>query len=90
MIASARNALSEARSSLRSAPTGKGSQSDIAMMKADLDGVELTLDEADGAYLDERYLDARIRAEAARTRAVAVQTDISNAIEIIRTARNRR
>ena len=89
MIASARTVLAQARSSLRKAPTGKGSQSDIAMMKADLNGVAMTLDEADGAYLDERYLVARIKAEAARTTAEAVREDIDNAIEITRTARRR-
>ena len=49
----------------------------------------MTLDEADGAYLDERYLIARIKAEAARTTAEAVRVDIDNAIEITRTARRR-
>lgn len=85
----ARAVLEEARTLLRRAPGGKGSRADLAMMSADLDGVETALFEAEGALGEGRYLDAKTGAEAALGTAESVKNEIENALETVRGARRR-
>lgn len=90
LIAEARQVLTEARSSLASAPGGKGGQADLALMKADLDEVEITLTEADADFAAERFMEARLKAEAVRNTAETVRSDIETAIRTIAQARRGR
>lgn len=65
MIADTRTALGETMQLLEKAPRGKGSQADIAAMKADLANVETSLGEADSALSAGKLMEARSKAEAA-------------------------
>lgn len=89
-IASTRELLTEVQGILAKAPTGKGTQADLAAMKADLEGVQIALDEADAAFAAGAYMDAQTGATAARDVLEQVQADIAAAIEARRAARAKR
>jgi hypothetical protein len=78
-IAQARTALTEAQSLLSTAPAGKGSQMDIEAMKNDLMGVETSVAEADRAYQEGRFLEAKSKADAANAQAMSVKTAVDQA-----------
>lgn len=78
-IAEARTMLDETRQMLETAPTGKGTQADIAAMKGDLDGAQSTLAEADNAFSADRYTEAMAKAESAKTSIQNVKTSIEQA-----------
>lgn len=79
LIAQARTAMEEANTMLATAPAGKGSQMDIEMMKADLAGVATTLAEAEAAFQQEGYLQAKAKAEAAVSAAGSVKAAVEQA-----------
>lgn len=81
LITEAKTALDEAKALLEKAPKGKGTQADIEQMKADLAGVEQSMTEAQNSFNAEKFLDAKAKAEAAKTNAGNVKTAIEQAIE---------
>ena len=78
-IQEARTSLAETRSLLDSAPRGKGTAADIAMLRADLDGVQASIDEAQTLYDGGDYAGARAKAEAARATIDGVRNDVQGA-----------
>ena len=86
-IAATRELLAEVQDMLAKAPTGKGTQADLAAMKADLEGVATALDEADAALAAGGFMEAKTGADAAREVLEQVQADITAAIEARKAAR---
>jgi hypothetical protein len=78
-IAQARTTLTEAQTMLQTAPAGKGSQMDIEAMRNDLTGVETSIAEADRAYQEGRFLEAKSKAEAANAAAMNVKNAVDQA-----------
>lgn len=89
LITDATNALNEAKALLEKAPKGKGTQADLEAMKGDLAGVESSVTEAQNAFNAEKYLDAKSKAEAAKTTAGNVKTSIEQAIEAKKAGRKK-
>jgi hypothetical protein len=79
MIENARTTLAETRTMVDKAPRGKGTAADIATLKADLDGVEAQLNEAQQLHDSESYMEARAKAEAATNTLTTVRNDVSGA-----------
>jgi len=90
VIEQTRAALEEVKTMLAKAPTGKGTQADLAAMKADLEGVQTSLDEADAALQSGNYMEAKTGAEAAGQVLDQVKADITAAIEARQAARAKR
>jgi len=90
LLASTRDLLAEVESMLAKAPTGKGTQADLAAMKADLEGVGTSLDEADAAYEAGSFMEAKTGAAAAQTVLEQLKADITAAIEARKAARAKR
>jgi hypothetical protein len=67
VIEEAKAALTQAQDKLSNAPRGKGTQADLGALEADLTGAESSIADAENAFAAERYLDARAKAEAAKT-----------------------
>ena len=86
-IAATRELLAEVQAMLAKAPRGKGTQADLAAMKADLEGVATALDEADAALAAGGFMQAQTGADAAREVLEQVQADITAAIEARKAAR---
>jgi len=72
--------LAETRSMLEKAPRGKGTQADLAAMKADLDGAEAALAEAGTAMSSESYLDALAKAKGATATVESVKAAVEEAM----------
>ena len=72
--------LAQAQEMLSKAPKGKGTAADLEAMKTDLTGAESTIGEAESAFTAERYLDAKAKAEAAKTAAGNVTAAVEAAI----------
>jgi hypothetical protein len=89
LITDATTALTDAKALLEKAPKGKGTQADIEAMKADLAGVESSLTEAQNSFNAEKYLDAKSKAEAAKTQAGNVKMAIEQAIEAKKAGKKR-
>ena len=77
LIADCKTALTEAQDMLKKAPRGKGTQADIKAMENDLAGVQSSLAEAESALTAEKFLDAKAKAEAAKS----TIANVKNAIE---------
>lgn len=75
-----RTALNDTKMMLDKAPKGKGTQSDLEMMKADLAGVESAIAEADSALSAGRYLEAQAKADAAMTTVTGTKAAIEAAM----------
>jgi hypothetical protein len=86
-IAATRELLAEVQTLLAKAPTGKGTQADLAAMKADVEGVQTALDEAEATLSAGGYMEAKTGADAAREVLDEVKADIAAAIEARRAAR---
>lgn len=69
---------------LNSAPIGKGSMTDIQAMKADMTTIQMQLGEADSAFAAENYIEAKAKADAARSTAQGIQQAIMQAREMAR------
>jgi len=82
LINEAKTAIATATEDLKKAPKGKGAQTDIAQLKADLDGATATVTEADTEYSNGKYLDAKAKAQSAKDSAATVSADIMKAIEM--------
>lgn len=85
-ISAAQSLLDETRTLLKEAPAGKGTQSDMALFKSDLDGVEMTLADAQSAYDSGRFREAGSKAESARQATEQVKMQLDNAAETRRKA----
>lgn len=79
-IASARTALDAAISAVASAPAGKDSRGDLAMMRGDLEVLKGTLSEAEAAQGSDDHATALERAGKVRQEAEAIAADVANAV----------
>jgi hypothetical protein len=79
-IEEAKTLQTEAQGLLEKAPKGKGSAADIEAMKTDLTNAATSITDAETALAGERYLDARAKAEAAKTAASNVKTAVETAM----------
>ena len=86
-VAAARTSLTDAGLLLDSAPAGKGSTADIAVMRADLDAALLSLAEADSDLQAERFDDARAKADAAAALGAEVRAAVEQAEALVAGAR---
>ncbi len=86
LIADVRTALADLRQALQHAPTGKGAQADLAAMRADADGVEATLAEAENALGAGDYKTAKTKAESALATIERIKGEIVQAEEARRRA----
>jgi hypothetical protein len=80
LINEAKTDLTAAQEMLKKAPRGKGTQQDIKALEGDLQGVASSLTEAESAFTAERYLDAKAKAEAAKSTIGNVKTQIETAM----------
>jgi hypothetical protein len=80
LIGEAKAALTEAEEMLKKAPKGKGTQQDIEALKGDLTAATSTVTEAESAFTAERFLDAKAKAEAAKSSIGNVKTQIEQAM----------
>jgi hypothetical protein len=80
----AKTAWDEAKALLEKAPKGKGTQGDIAAMKADLAGLEAAAGEAITSYDAGDFLGAKEKAEAVKEKAVGISDQIKAAIAKVR------
>lgn len=69
---------------LNTAPIGKGSMTDIQAMKADMATIQMQLGEADSAFGAENYIEAKAKADAAKSTAQGIQQAIIQAREMAR------
>ena len=81
LINDAKTALAEAKDKLKKAPKGKGTAADLKQLESDLTSVESSLTEAESALTAERFLDAKAKAEAAKSTIGNVTSAIDQAIE---------
>ena len=80
-LASATDAISEALALLEVAPQGKGSLADIAMMKADVAGLQEALGEVQPLIDSEDYIAAGERAVSIQGKAAAISEEVTIAQE---------
>ena len=80
LIADAKTALTAAEDMLKKAPRGKGTQQDIEALKGDLAAAGSSITEAESALTAERFLDAKAKAEAAKSQIASVTTAVEQAI----------
>jgi hypothetical protein len=66
---------------LEKAPKGKGTAADLEAMKADLTAAESTISDANAAMSGEKYKDAQAKADAAKSSAANVVSQIQAAME---------
>jgi hypothetical protein len=85
LMTEAKTAVEEAKGMLDKAPKGKGTQADLEQMKTDLSTAEASLTEADTAFNAERYLEAKSKADAAKTTAMNVKSAVEQAMEAKKT-----
>ncbi len=81
LIAEVRTTLDEVKLLLAEAPTGKGTELDLAMLQSDVTELEGSLAEMDGAFSDERYLESKAIAQAALDGAAEVRDHIQIAMK---------
>jgi hypothetical protein len=79
-ISDARAALTQAQALLDKAPRGKGSAADIEAMKGDLATGAKAIADAESALGAERFLEAKAKAESAKSAATAVTTAVEAAM----------
>jgi hypothetical protein len=87
LIASVRQALTDVRGMLDSMPKGKGTAADIAAIRADVDGAESQLMQADSTFASGDFLDAKAQAEAVMATVQRTKADIEQAIELSKSKR---
>lgn len=80
LINDAKTALTEAKDKLAKAPKGKGTAADLKQLESDLTSVESSLTEAESALTAERFLDAKAKAEAAKSTIGNVTSQIDAAV----------
>lgn len=79
-IAEVKTLLTDTQALLDKAPKGKGSAADIEVMKTDLTNAGTSIAEAEGAVTAGRFLDAKAKAEAAKTACSSVKTAVEAAM----------
>ncbi len=82
LIAQARAIIDEASTMLASAPRGKGSEVDLAVLQADIAGAGALLPEVEQSLAAGRYLEAKSRAESALATAQGVKDQVLAAIAL--------
>jgi hypothetical protein len=85
-INDATTALTDAKAMLDKAPKGKGTAADLEAMKADLTAAESTINDANTAMAAEKFKDAKAKADAAKSSAANVVSQIQAAMEAKKTA----
>ena len=80
-INDATTAVTDAKAMLEKAPKGKGTAADLEAMKADLTAAESTISDANAAMSGEKYKDAKVKADAAKSSAANVVSQIQAAME---------
>jgi len=78
-ISEAKTSLEATKAALDAAPKGKGTQADLAAMKADLEGGASVIAEAESAFNAEKYIDAKAKADGAKQTIQAVGSAIEQA-----------
>ena len=81
-IAQARQLKQEVEQLLEKAPKGKGTQADVATLKADTGSTEASLTEAQAALDGGRYLDARVKADAVLRQLQDIKAEIERAHQV--------
>ena len=89
MIAQVRASVLEVQQMLDSAPKGKGTEADLAVLRSDLTGVETALTEMDSAFAEEKYLESIAKAEAAKQNVDSIRGEIERAMEMAKSRRVR-
>jgi len=89
MIAQLRTSVLEVQQLLDSAPKGKGTEADLAVLRSDLTGVETAIAEMDTAFAEEQYLESISKAEAAKQSVDAIRGEIERAMEMAKSRRVR-
>lgn len=84
LIAQVRAIVDEASTMLASAPRGKGSEVDLAVLQADISGAAALLPEVEQSLAAGRYLEAKSRAESALATAQGVKDQVLAAIALSR------
>jgi len=79
-IGDAKNLLTEAQGLLDKAPKGKGTAADIEAMKTDLATSTTSITEAETALGAGKFLDAKAKAESAKTTASKIKADVEAAM----------
>jgi hypothetical protein len=82
LIAQARAIIDEASTLLATAPRGKGSEVDLAVLQADIAGAGALLPEVEQSLAAGRYLEAKSRAESALATAQGVKDQVLAAIAL--------
>lgn len=78
--------LADAQAMLATAPTGKGAEADLEMMKADLEAVSQAIAEAKAALESEKFGEVGAKVQAGLTRVESVKTAIQQAIAAVAAA----
>jgi len=81
-ISTAEAAVTEAREALKKAPKGKGSAADLAAMTGDVDAAAKAIEDAKADQTAEKYLDAKTKADNAKTQLEKVKADVQAAIDM--------
>jgi hypothetical protein len=79
LMAQAKDEYAKAQKALASAPRGKGTEADLASLKADSTTIETTLDEMQKAFDSGDYLTAKTKAQAAIASSQEIEKEIENA-----------
>lgn len=79
LMAEARKQFDAAKQELAGAPKGKGTEADLASLRADATPIETTLDEMQRAFDAGDYLSAKTKAEAAIDAAKRIRSEIEQA-----------
>ena len=80
LIAATRTQITETQALVDAAPTGKGSQADIAALKADLAAAETSIAEAEASVAAGKYKDAVAKAESVQQSVQGVKTAVEEAM----------
>lgn len=80
-IATARDAIAAAYTSLEEAPSGKGTEADIEELSAQLSTVEADIDAAEAAVASEHFADAESLAENADLKATEIADGVMVAVD---------
>jgi hypothetical protein len=80
LIAATRTAIADTTALFEQAPTGKGTQADIAALKADLAAAETSLADAEASFSGGQYRDAVAKAESVQQSVQSVKMALEEAI----------
>lgn len=89
-LETAKASVGEAKALLSKAPGGKGSRADIEALRADVSGLEASLEDVNGLIAAEDYLSAIDKSNAINEKALEVKTQVTQAIEKVKAAKKRK